>query len=154
MISAPMIRWISITFSGVNRCLEPSICERNMAPSSCNLRFSEREKTWKPPLSVRIGRFHVLNLCNPPACSNISNPGRRYKWYVFPKMICALISSSNSVMWTPLTVPCVPTGIKIGVSITPWSVVIRPALAFDFVSLCCNSNFMAAKIKKRPYFHK
>ena len=35
-----------------------------------------------------------------------------------------------------------------------FTVVIRPALAFDFVSLCCNSNFMAAKIKKRPYFHK
>ena len=46
-------------------------------------------------------------------------PGRRYRWYVFPKMICALVSSFSSVICTPFTVPCVPTGIKIGVSITP-----------------------------------
>ena len=39
-----------------------------------------------------------------------------------------------------------------GVSISPWSVVIFPALALDSLSLCCNSKLNAAisvKLKKR-----
>ena len=39
----------------------------------------------------------------------------------------------------PFTVPNVPTGIKMGVSICPWSVVINPARAFDLGSVYCKS---------------
>ena len=85
MMSAPMLRWISITRSGVNRWSEPSICERKRHPSSASLRQSANEKTWKPPLSVRIGRFHALKRCRPPACSRISVPGRRYKVIGIPQ---------------------------------------------------------------------
>ena len=35
--------------------------------------------------------------------------------------------------------PCVPTGIKIGVGMSPWSVDIRPARAREFCSVCCKS---------------
>ncbi len=45
-------------------------------------------------------------------------------------MIFASMSSLSSRMWTPFTLPTVPTGIKIGVGIFPWSVVISPARAF------------------------
>ena len=134
-----MVRSISITFSGVNMCLEPSMCERNSTPSSRILRMPDKEKTWKPPLSVSMGRSKPLNLCKPPARSMISSPGRRYKWYVFPNMICALISSFNSCKCTPFTVPNVPTGMKIGVSICPWSVVMIPARALDLGSVYCKS---------------
>ena len=77
MISAPIVRSISITFSGVKICLLPSMCERNSAPSSRNLRIPDNENTWKPPLSVSIGRSKPLNLCSPPAFSITSSPGRR-----------------------------------------------------------------------------
>ena len=46
-------------------------------------------------------------------------------------MIWALMSSRNSVMCTALTDPNVPTGMKIGVSMVPWSVVMSPARAFE-----------------------
>ena len=38
----------------------------------------------------------------------------------------------------PLTVPKVPTGIKVGVEIAPLSVNIFPDLAFVFEDLCVN----------------
>ena len=44
-------------------------------------------------------------------------------------MMSGLISSLSSRWWTPFTDATVPTGIKIGVSMTPWSVVSFPALA-------------------------
>jgi hypothetical protein len=79
-MSAPMLRWMSITFSGVNRCLLPSMWLLNFTPSSVILRMSLSECTWKPPLSVRMGRSQPLNRCKPPACSSTSVPGRRYRW--------------------------------------------------------------------------
>ena len=57
--------------------VEKSMCERNSAPSSRNLRIPDNENTWKPPLSVSIGRSKPLNLCSPPAFSITSSPGRR-----------------------------------------------------------------------------
>ena len=44
MMSAPMVRSMSITLSGVKMCLLPSMCERNSAPSSRNLRIPAKEK--------------------------------------------------------------------------------------------------------------
>jgi hypothetical protein len=46
-------------------------------------------------------------------------------------------------MCTAFTLPAVPTGIKTGVAISPWSVVITPALALDPVSLDCKLNVIA-----------
>ncbi len=75
-----MLRWTSITPSGVNRCFDPSMCERNTTPSSVIFRpVPVSENTWNPPLSVRIGRSHPLNRCNPPASSSTRVPGRRYR---------------------------------------------------------------------------
>ena len=48
MMSAPMVRSVSMTLSGVNRCFEPSMCERKWHPSSRSLRQAASEKTWKP----------------------------------------------------------------------------------------------------------
>jgi hypothetical protein len=42
----------------------------------------------------------------------------------------------------PFIAAAVPTGIKIGVWITPWSVVITPARAADAQSLYWSSNFI------------
>jgi len=39
------------------------------------------------------------------------------------------------------------TGMKMGVSITPWSVVMRPARALDRLSVWITSKFMAAKVR-------
>ena len=77
MMSAPIVRSVSITLSGVKRCFEPSMCERKWQPSSRSLRHAASEKTWKPPLSVSIGPSHVEKRCTPPARSMISMPGRR-----------------------------------------------------------------------------
>ena len=35
-----------------------------------------REKTWKPPESVRIGASQPVNSCNPPNCLIFSSPVR------------------------------------------------------------------------------
>ena len=77
MMSAPMVRSVSITLSGVKRCFEPSICDRKWHPSSLSLRQAAREKTWKPPLSVSMGPSQVEKRWTPPARSRISMPGRR-----------------------------------------------------------------------------
>src|SRR5690554_7219234 len=44
---------------------------------------------------------------------------------------------SRSLTWMPLTEPTVPTGIKMGVNISPWSVVSFPARALVALSLYC-----------------
>ena len=53
-------------------------------------------------------------------------------------MIWAFMSSRISRVCTPLTEPSVPTGMKIGVSISPWSVVMMPALASLPGAVACN----------------
>jgi len=47
-------------------------------------------------------------------------------------MICAFTFRSKSSWFTALTEPRVPTGIKMGVSMAPWSVVSRPQRALVF----------------------
>ena len=53
---------MSITFSGENKCLLPSMWLRNVAPASVIFRFSAKLNTWYPPLSVKIGRSQFMNL--------------------------------------------------------------------------------------------
>ena len=77
---APSASWTAIACSGVNRCSEPSRCERKVTPSSSTTRRSPSETTWKPPESVRIGRSHAMNRCRPPRRATRSWPGRRYRW--------------------------------------------------------------------------
>ena len=48
-----------------------------------------------------------------------------------------------------MTLPCVPTDIKTGVSTTPCGVVNRPRRALEEVSVFSNSN-MAARVYYRP----
>ena len=40
----------------------PSMWEANFTPSSVILRREDREKTWNPPLSVRMGLGQFMNL--------------------------------------------------------------------------------------------
>ena len=56
-----------------------------------------------------------------------ARPGRRYRWYVLPRTMCA--PSARSAGVTLFTAPGVPTGWKVGVSRTPWAVVKRPRRA-------------------------
>ena len=117
-------------------CREPSMCDWNVHPSSLSLRIPVSEKTWNPPESVSMGRSHPLNPCRPPAFRRMSRPGRRYRWYVLPSIIWAFTSSRSSAKCTPLTAPHVPTGMNIGVCIFPCAVVISPARAEEYASVC------------------
>ena len=49
-------------------------------PSSRISRSFARLKTWKPPLSVRIGPSHPMNRCSPPRSRMSPLPGRRLRW--------------------------------------------------------------------------
>ena len=117
-------------------CREPSMCDWNVHPSSLSLRIPVSEKTWNPPESVSMGRSHPLNPCSPPAFRRMSRPGRRYRWYVLPSIIWAFTSSRSSAKCTPLTAPHVPTGMNMGVCIFPCAVVISPARAGEYASVC------------------
>ena len=77
MMSAPITLCVSTLFSGVNVCLDPSMCDWKRHPSSVILRIFVRENTWNPPLSVRIGLSQFSNLCSPPTLRKVSRPGRR-----------------------------------------------------------------------------
>ena len=48
---------------------------------------------------------------------------------MLPRIICALISFLSSLTCIPLTDPTVPTGMKMGVWMAPWSVWMTPARA-------------------------
>jgi len=96
--------WICMLTSGVRNSLSPLTGEANLTPSSLILRISPRLQTWKPPLSVRIGRVQFSKRCRPPNCAITSCPGRIQRWKVLPRMICApMVSRSRGI--TPLTVP-------------------------------------------------
>ena len=69
-MSEPSACWISMDFSGVRKCSEPSRCERNTAPSSVTLRSSAKLNTWKPPESVRIAPGQDMNLMQPAKPAN------------------------------------------------------------------------------------
>ena len=63
-----------------------------------------------------------MNWCNPPSCSTIFSPGRSARWYVLAKTMFAPVARSSSIS-KPLTVPCVPTGMKAGISTGPCGVI-------------------------------
>ena len=62
-------------------------------------------------------------------------------------MICALTSSVRSLWCTALTEAAVPTGIKMGVWITPWSVVSSPARALELGSVLVRLNFIVESLR-------
>ncbi len=140
IISAPMVFGVHHHLSGVKTCLLPSIaCERNSAPSSRSL-IPAKENTLKPPLSSQHRAVETVKTVQ-SACFRsrpVPDANRGDRW--LPRIICAsnILFTRSDVL--PLTVPSVPTGIKIGVCICPWSVVIRPARALLLVSVYCNSN--------------
>ena len=98
-----------------------------------------------------MGPFQPMNFCTPPILATSSVPGRKYRWYVFARMICACISRRSRVE-SPFTLARVPTGIKIGVSTTPWAVWSRPRRAL-LLSLVLTSSkgllFTGLKIDNR-----
>ena len=67
-------------FSGERKWLEPSMWLWKVTPSSVIFRRPAREKTWKPPESVRMGPFQSMNRCSPPKRRMSSSPGRRPRW--------------------------------------------------------------------------
>ena len=90
--------------SGVSSSLSPFTGEAKATPSSLTLALAPSDQTWKPPLSVRIGRDQASKPCRPPKWRSTSSPGRIQRWKVLPRMICAPIASSADGI-TPLTVP-------------------------------------------------
>ena len=70
---------------------------------------------------------------------------RQYRTVPGIKLVqSACLAQDSSEKCTPFTLPTVPTGMKIGVCIWPWSVVITPARASLALSLCCTSNFTSS----------
>ena len=65
-------------------------------------------------------------------------------------MISAFTSLTNCSLLTAFTLPAVPTGMKMGVWISPWSVIISPVLAFECRSCSCIWNFNVGMRKYRP----
>ena len=86
-----------------------------------------------------------MKLCNLPASSTISAPGRNHKWYVLLKMIFAPISS-NSSGDIDFTVASVPTGINIGVGKVPCGVMISPRRAPVCFSVLISLYFTAGSV--------
>ena len=132
-ISLPNIFWISIDLSGLKTWRDPSMWDLKVTPSSFNFLSSAKLITWKPPLSVSIGRSQFINLWRPPNSNILSAVGLNMRWYVFPNKTSAPVdlTLSGSIA---LTVAAVPTGIKAGVRISPLGVEITPHLAFSLTA--------------------
>jgi hypothetical protein len=143
IISAPMVRWISITFSGVK-----SGTNRQYAIWTSPLlpwfSVSRKEYTWYPPESVKILRSQFMNLYHrlspgsPFVGVNINDR-------CFPNNIWIYIFFQFPLMY-PFTEATVPTGIKL--VFQSWSVVMLPALALDCGSFFNKSNFII------PFFYR
>ena len=89
-----------------------------------------------------------MNLWMPPAAAILGVVGRKYKWYVLARIIWALMSSLSCAGVTAFTVASVPTGIKIGVWMSPWSVCRTPRRALDFFDVFFSSKrFMVANVE-------
>jgi hypothetical protein len=128
MTSAPRLRSIRMTLSGVKWRREPSRWLWNSTPSSLTSRSAASENTWKPPESVSIGPSHAMKRWRPPSCRTSSSPGRRCRWYAFERTICARIARRSSGS-SAFTVASVPTGMNAGDSTAPWGVMKTPARA-------------------------
>ena len=76
MMSAPSRHWMSTARSGLSAWVAPSMWDWKVTPSAVILRSLARLMTWKPPLSVRIGRRQPMNACRPPSLAMRSAPGR------------------------------------------------------------------------------
>jgi hypothetical protein len=66
--------------SGVSTWREPSRWLAKVTASSVTLAISDKDMTWKPPLSVRTGPSQRMNLCSPPSRRTRSAVGRSIKW--------------------------------------------------------------------------
>jgi hypothetical protein len=63
--------------SGFMTWAVPSRWDLHQTPSS-EIRLRVRgEKTWNPPLSVRMGFFHCMKPWSPPPSATMSAPGLR-----------------------------------------------------------------------------
>ena len=76
----------------------------NFTPSSVILRNLPKLNTWKPPLSVKIGRCHCIKSCKSPCLRITSCPGRSHRWNVLPSKISAPVARTSSGVM-PFTVP-------------------------------------------------
>ena len=76
----PRFDWICMLISGLIKMRLPSTWELKVTPSSLIFRSWARENTWNPPLSVRMGRSHPMNLWRPPSRLMSSSPGRTWRW--------------------------------------------------------------------------
>jgi len=83
---------------------------------------------YRTPESVNTDRRQFMNRWMPPSRAKTSIPGRSSRWYAFASSTCAPAASRSSTE-RPFTVAWVPTGMKSGVSTSPWSVSKRAALA-------------------------
>ena len=62
--------------SGDRTCFEPSRWLRKVTASSVTLAMPDRDMTWNPPLSVRIGLSQRMNRWRPPRRRTRSAVGR------------------------------------------------------------------------------
>ena len=53
--------------------------ERKVTARSVTLRNFASDITWKPPESVSIGPFQLVNFCRPPSAAMRSAPGRNIR---------------------------------------------------------------------------
>ena len=81
----------------------------------------ESEYAWKPPESVSIACGQRVNACSPPSAAMASAPGRSNRWYVLPRTMRAPVDGHLAGV-SVLTLPCVPTGMNVGVSTGPCGV--------------------------------
>ena len=61
--------------SGVSSSLSPLTGDWKATPCSLTLALAPSDQTWKPPLSVRIGRGQPSKRCRPPKRASTSRPG-------------------------------------------------------------------------------
>ncbi len=66
MMSPPMTRWISITFSGLNKCLDPSICDWNSTPSSRIFRVPGKREDLVSPTVRQDRPIPPIETVQPP----------------------------------------------------------------------------------------
>jgi hypothetical protein len=78
-MSLPSCAWISIDLSGDSSIGLPPFSNSKVTPSSRTCFFGS-EKTWKPPLSVRIGPFQPMKRWSPPSFAILSAPGASARW--------------------------------------------------------------------------
>ena len=119
---------------GVSSTMAPSRCERNVTPFSSTLRSSASDMTWKPPESVRIGTR--------PVHEGVQAAERRDALGARPQHQMIGVAEhdigagrAHIVGCTPLTLACVPTGMKAGVRTRPCGVAISPLRAAPSVAM-------------------